>query len=139
MFAIDTRDFKHAIIYHYHSERAKSNTWRYLDLIHVVDAKAARLFHPVFDEWISQGVFSFSFREVCTFDDETIFAHFLIYQGMSREVAGLTNEFKVCPCGASQSWLEYCERCQLYHRGALSAKRKQLTPLEVAIQRRLLF
>lgn len=96
MFGVNTRDFKNAIIYHDHSERSKGNAWRYLDFIHVVDAKTARLFDPVFDEWIPQGVFSFSFREVCTFDDETVFAHFLSTK-VCREVAGLIMKSMVCP------------------------------------------
>jgi hypothetical protein len=40
-----------------------------------VNAKASGLFNPIFDERVTQSVLGLRFREICAFDDETVFAH----------------------------------------------------------------
>src|SRR5215217_1431952 len=75
MVRIRARYFKHAILQHYNSKRSKCDTRSNLDLIHVVNAEVACLFHPIFDEWIAQSVFSFRLGKIRAFDDEAIFAH----------------------------------------------------------------
>jgi hypothetical protein len=41
-----------------------------------MDAKAACLLDPVFDERIAQSMLGFRLGKIRAFDDETIFAHF---------------------------------------------------------------
>jgi len=50
-------------------------TCRNLYFVHVVDFEVSRLFNPVFDERITQGMFGFGFRKIRSLDDETVFAH----------------------------------------------------------------
>src|SRR4029079_15223135 len=72
---IGARNFENAVVNHYHSERAECDTRTDDDLIHVVNAEAACLFDPIFDERIAQSVFGFRLGKIRAFDDETIFAH----------------------------------------------------------------
>ena len=73
---IGARNFENAVVKHDHSKRAERDTRTDDDLIHVVNAKMAGLFNPIFDERIAQSVFGFRLGEIRAFDDETIFAHF---------------------------------------------------------------
>ena len=75
MIRIGAGDLKQAIVQHHDAERAQRDARRDHDFIHVVDAEAAGLFDPLFEEWIAQGMLSLGFGEVCAFDNETIFEH----------------------------------------------------------------
>jgi len=88
---IGARNLENAVVNHYYSQRAECDTRKNDDLIHVVKAKTARLFDPIFDERIAQSVFGFRLGEIRAFDDETIFAHFfglLSGRFMDRTAAG---------------------------------------------------
>src|SRR6185369_5058173 len=76
MIRIGARNLENAIVDHHDSQRAEGDAREDDDLIHVVNAEAARLFNPIFDEGIAQRVFGFRLVKIRAFDDETIFAHF---------------------------------------------------------------
>jgi hypothetical protein len=69
MLRISAGNLKHSLIEHLYPQRAKRHTGRNLYFIHVVDTKVASLFDPVFDEWVTQGMFGFNFRQVGPFND----------------------------------------------------------------------
>ena len=62
MFGVHARDLEYAIVKHDDTEGAERNTRCNLDFIHVVDFEVTRLFDPILQEWISQGMFGFRFR-----------------------------------------------------------------------------
>lgn len=62
-------DLEQPVVKHHHAERTKRDTRRNLDFIHVVDFEVARLFNPVFNERVSQGMFGLTFREEGPFND----------------------------------------------------------------------
>src|ERR1700750_1859605 len=76
MVRIGARNLENAVVKHYDSERAECDTGTNDNLVHVVKAKTARLFDPIFDKRIAQSVFGFRLGEIRAFDDETIFRHF---------------------------------------------------------------
>jgi hypothetical protein len=69
MLCVRAGNFEHTFIEHDHAERAKGYPWRNLYFIHVVDSKVSRLFDPVLNEWVSEGMFGFNFREVGPLND----------------------------------------------------------------------
>src|SRR6185369_1391891 len=90
MVSIGARNLENAVVNHYHSKRAERHTRTDDDLIHVVNAKMACLFNPIFDKRIAQSVFGFRLGEIRAFDDETIFAHFfgLLSWSFGQNVGG---------------------------------------------------
>src|SRR6185369_12304597 len=53
MIRIRARDLKHAVVQHHDTERAECNAGRHEDLVHVMDAKAAGLFDPIFEKGVA--------------------------------------------------------------------------------------
>src|ERR1700752_118756 len=76
MFWICARNLKHSFIKHHYSQRSKCDAGSNKDFIHIVDAEAARLFNPIFDEGIAQSVLGLRLGKIRAFNNETIFAHF---------------------------------------------------------------
>jgi hypothetical protein len=98
VIGIGARNLEDAVVNHYHSKRAEGDARTDDDLVHVVQAKMAGLFNPIFDEWIAQSVFGFRLGEIRAFDDETIFAHFfgrlsrfVFWSKSRRQVSGRAN------------------------------------------------
>ena len=80
MFRVGARNFKDTFVEHDHAKRAQRHARRNLYLVHVVNPKSAFLFDPVLDEGVAQGMLGLTFGKIRSFDDETIFAHFVDYE-----------------------------------------------------------
>jgi hypothetical protein len=76
VFRVGAGNLKNTFIEHHHSEQPESHSRSNQNFIHVMDAKAACLLDPVFDERIAQSMLGFRLGKIRAFDDETIFAHF---------------------------------------------------------------
>ena len=69
MVWISAGDFEKSVVNHDNAEGAQRYTRRYLNLIHVVNAEAAGLLDPVFDERVAQSVLGLRFGKIRAFDD----------------------------------------------------------------------
>src|SRR5438132_13981924 len=93
MFGINTGYLEEPVIEHDHAKHAKGDAGRDLYVAHIVYAKASCLLDPVLYERVAQGVLGFCFGQICTFDDETVFASFIRVHG-ENGVQALRTQFK---------------------------------------------
>jgi hypothetical protein len=77
---VGARYLKEPLVQHHDPQRAKSKTWRDRYLTQIVNTKAARLFDPIFDKGVAQGVLRLNFVEVTSFNYEAILESFVCHR-----------------------------------------------------------
>lgn len=126
MLRISAGNLEQSIFEHDDAKCAERDAGGNLYVAHVVYAKAPGLLDPILDERIAQGVFGFRFRQVCTFNDETVFASFIRLHGVRRKPRGLRRLFKRVRWNRglkeTDAW-RYCDRCFVARKDGSDAHR----------------